>query len=84
MSKVYTIEELNQMVDALIKEYEEDYEVAKFRDDRAEQLRIFYKIVGLQDFLVELNDPEPIVNVTQKIQESLNIIETNKIIKDGL
>lgn len=81
MSRTFTIKELNEKIDKLIKEYVED-----LRETTSDQQNkvIEGKIEALQDLKMELNSPEPIVNVTEKIQESLNIIETNKIIKDGL
>lgn len=85
MSRTFTIKELNEKIDKLIKEYSGTAEEC-FQEigdsERGEQY--LAKVEALQDLKLELNSPEPIVNVTEKIQESLNIIETNKIIKDGL
>lgn len=85
MSRTFTIKELNEKIDALIAEYDGTAEEC-FQElgdiERGDQY--LAKVEALQELKLELNSPEPLVNVTQKIQESLNIIETNKIIKDGL
>lgn len=81
MSRTFTIKELNEKIHKLIIEAKEDFHQV---EDRQTKDLLMGKIIALQDLLIDLNDPEPLVNVTEKIQESLNIIETKKIIKDGL
>lgn len=79
MSRTFTIKELNDKVDAMIENLVEMIPQSRnCIDELNAQIEI------LQDLKLELNSPEPLINVTEKIQESLNIIETNKIIKDGL
>lgn len=81
MSRTFTIKELNEKIDKLIAEFVEDLrETTSGQQNKV----IEGKIEALQDFKMELNSPETIVNVTEKVQQSLNIIETNKIIKNGL
>lgn len=81
MSRTFTIKELNEKITALIEEAKEDHHEAS---DMGTKSILMGKVLALQDLYLELNSPEPLINVTEKIQESLNIIETNKIIKDGL
>lgn len=76
MSRVFTIKELNEKIDELIDSC-----------DEAGKETIPYNlgyVAGLNDLKLELNSPEPIVNVTEKVQESLNVIQTKKIINDEL
>lgn len=84
MSRTFTIKELNEKIDELIAEYKRELNIAMSENSRSPQVNISGKIESLEELKLELNSPEPIVNVTEKIQESLNIIETQKIIKDGL
>lgn len=85
MSRTFTIEELNQKIDGLIKEYESSAE-EYFQElsDTEKGNECLAKAQALEDLKLELNDPNPIVNVTEKVQQSLNVITTNKIINDGL
>jgi hypothetical protein len=84
MSRTFTIKELNEKIDAMVSGYEDDEKEAKRQGDNILADKYYAMCCALQELKIELNDPSPIVNVTEKIQESLNIIETNKIIKDGL
>lgn len=84
MSRTFTIKELNEKIDALVKDYTSELEDNRYQNDDTTYIQLSAKIEALEELKLELNSPEPIVNVTEKIQESLNIIETNKIIKDGL
>lgn len=83
MSRTFTIKELNEKIDNLISGYVED--LRETTSDQQNKI-IEGKIEALQDLKMELHDPQAIVSPdwANKIQESLNIIETNKIIKDGL
>lgn len=85
MSRAFTIKELNEKIDSLIAEYKGTAEECYQELSEPERGGQYYaKVEALEELKLELNSPEPIVNVTEKIQESLNIIETNKIINDGL
>lgn len=86
MSRTFTIKELNEKIDELIAGYSKDLNVLSSQNaiSPITQARLSGKIDALEEIKLELNDPNAVVNVTEKIQESLNIIETNKIIKDGL
>ena len=41
---------------------------------------------GLTDFVIKINEPKAIINIdwVDKVQESLNISEANKIINNGM
>lgn len=87
MSRTFTIKELNEKIDKLIAEYEaalKEPDNIYVLPKEIKDIELKAMINALEELKLELNSPEPLINVTQKIQESLNIIETNKIIKDGL
>jgi len=79
MSRTFTIEELNKIIDEFILEYEEsDMEAGGL------ERHIYQPIIkALQELKVELNSPEPLVNVSENIQQSINV-ETTKIITNDL
>lgn len=83
MSRTFTITELNEKIDQAICGYECDFERLK-NDESVEKLEIAAKIVALQDLKFELNDPNPIVNVTEKVQETLNVITAQNIVNNDL
>lgn len=88
MSRTFTIKELNEKIDSLIDEHSKKLNIGTMQNSISpiSQANLSGKIEALEELKIDINDPEAIVSPdwANKIQESLNIIETNKIIKDGL
>lgn len=42
------------------------------------------KIEILEELKIDLNDPEAVEDITENVQQTLNVIETKKIIGDEL
>lgn len=85
MSKSITIEELNKRIDTLIAEYNSSAE-EYFQEIEDEQKgnECLAKVEALQDLKIDLNDPEAVEDITENVQQTLNVIETKKIIGDEL
>lgn len=84
MSRTISIEDLNKRIDELIKEYENSAEECT-QELGDEERSMFYtgKVEALVDLKMELNSPDAVVNVTENVQQTLNVIEANKIINDN-
>lgn len=84
MSRTISIDELNKRIDELIKEYSSSM-VDCIQELGDEERSNFYsgKIEALTDLKLELNSPDAVVNVTENVQQTLNVIEANKIINDN-
>lgn len=84
MSRTFTIKELNEKIDALLGDCRKELGIGDAQNSISPIGRaiISGKIEALEDLKLELNEPEAIVSPdwVNKIQESLNIIETKKII----
>jgi hypothetical protein len=39
---------------------------------------------GLTEFVITLSEPQPIINVSENIQQTVNVEETKKIINNGM
>lgn len=78
------IKVVSRWIRDLVEVYKE--ELLECEVDTLEYKLIGAKIEALEELIVDINEPQTIVSPdwANKIQESLNIIETNKIIKDGL
>lgn len=84
MSRSISIEELNKRIDAKNREYEEDEAEAKKRGDYALANQYFAMIKALHELKIDLNDPEAVEDITENVQQTLNVIETKKIIDNEL
>lgn len=83
MSRTISIDELNKRIDELIKEYQSDLaEYLQYIDDVEEERKIQGKIQALSELKIELNDPQPIGDISENIQQTVAVIEANKIIND--
>lgn len=78
------IKVVSRWIRDLVEVYKE--ELLECEVDTLEYKLIGAKIEALEELIVDINEPQAIVSPdwANKIQESLNIIETKKIIKDGL
>lgn len=81
--RIIKIADLNKRIDDLIKQYESEAEdrIQEYEDKEGAE-KYFAKIEALIELKIELNDPEPATDLEENVQQSLNIIEANKIIKD--
>lgn len=86
MSKSITIEELNKRIDALISDYNKELNVGAMQNSLSPvaQSNLSGKIEALEDLKIDLNDPEAVEDITENVQQTLNVIETKKIIGDDL
>lgn len=84
MSRTISIEELNKRIDKLILDYQSDLaEYLQYIDDVEEERKIQGKIQALLELKIELNDPQPIGDISENIQQTVAVIEANKIINDN-
>lgn len=88
MSRSISIEELNKRIDRLISECEacEKEEI----ENRSKGVDGIWtnswrpKIEILNELKIDLNDPEAVEDITENVQQTLNVIETKKIIDNEL
>lgn len=68
--RMIPLDQINKMIDERVKEYESDHE-----DEKAE---------ALNDFKIDINDPQAIEDVTENVDQTIHVEHAKKIIKDGL
>jgi hypothetical protein len=85
MSRSISIEELNKRIDNLINEYKSSAE-EYFQEigDEKQGNECLAKVSVLEELKIDLNDPESVEDITENVQQTLNVIETKKIIDDEL
>lgn len=89
MSRSISIEELNKRIDKAIEEYEAELNKSDlFVFVVPKPIRKVYElkamVEALQDLKIDLNDPESVEDITENVQQTLNVVETKKIIDDEL
>lgn len=79
--RVIKIAELNKRIDELINGYESELQ-AVIDEGRQWENKVSFsdKIDALQELKIELNNPEPATDLTETVQQSLNLIEAKNII----
>lgn len=77
--RVIPLAELNKMIDEKVKEYKEA-ELGYFQE--CDEMRA--KAEALEDFKIDINDPQAFENVSENVQQTINVVDTKKIIDNGL
>jgi hypothetical protein len=81
MSRIISLDKVNDIIDDKVRQYENAAEEAiQEYEDEARGNELLAKAQALTDFKIEINDPEPATNLTENVQQSLNLIETDKLI----
>jgi len=77
-SRMIPLDELNKIIDSKIKEYESG------NDGFIGEEHFKAKIEALNDLKIEINEPAPIVDTSENIQQTKNVIDTQNIINNDL
>jgi hypothetical protein len=73
---------INKWLDEIIQCYQEDAE--EEIKDSLEHKILMAKIEAIQELKTDLNDPQPIINVSENIQQTVNVQEAKNIINNEL
>jgi hypothetical protein len=73
---------INKWFDEIIQCYQEDAE--EEIKDSLEYKLIMAKIEAMQELKTDLNEPKPIINVSENIQQTVNVQEAKNIINNEL
>jgi hypothetical protein len=71
---------INKWLDDIIQIYREDAE--EEIKDSLEYKLLMAKIEAMQELKTDLNEPKPIINVSENIQQTVNVEEAKNIIND--
>jgi hypothetical protein len=71
---------INKWLDDIIQIYREDAE--EEIKDSLEYKLLMAKIEAMQELKTDLNEPQPIINVSENIQQTVNVEEAKNIIND--
>lgn len=83
-NRVIPLVELNKMIDEKVKEYNEQAGENYRASDNEEFDRATAKAEALEDLKIDINDPQAFENVSENIQQTINVVDTKKIIDNGL
>lgn len=73
---------INKWFDEIIECYREDAE--EEIKDSLEHKILMAKIEAIEELKTDLSEPQPIINVSENIQQTVNVEETKKIINNGM
>lgn len=83
--RLIALDKLNEIIDDNIKRYENEAEEAiQEYSDEERANKNFGKIEGLNDLKIQINEPEEIEDVSQNVQQTINVHDAKKIIDDEL
>jgi hypothetical protein len=84
-SRMISLDEFNQLIDEKIKEYENSAEdaIQEYSDEERGN-ELLAKAHALGELKIEINEPKEIVNVSENVQQTSNVITTQNIVNDGL
>lgn len=84
-SRMISLDELNKVIDDKVREYENTAEEC-FQElenpERGDQY--LAKVEALTVLKIEINEPKPIVNVSENVQQTSNVITTQNIVNNEL
>lgn len=81
MSRIVKLEELNNRIDEAIAEY-----VQELKETTGDvQFKVVEgKIKALEEFKIDINEPHAFIDVSEKVQESLNVNSAQNIVNNGM
>lgn len=86
MSRQISLDELNKLIDSKIEQYDNEAAKEGLKGDGNIEYDVCRgKSEALEDLKHEINEPRPIEDVSENLQQTFNVEETKKIInKDEL